>query len=154
MPSRMGKSYSVPLLRILAGARLTVIRLAGKRKPLLLAAARTRSRASLTAASRQSHDFKGRQPIGDKAFRFHRQPQMPESPSARTLQIITFPLCVSGTVCLLTIAHFSGKYKSFCREKKKNRKIFRKGVIWRFTKRGFGVMIRLQRLHTLGGILH
>ena len=41
----------MPVFFRLAGARFTVIRLTGKLRPLLLAAARTRSRASFTAAS-------------------------------------------------------------------------------------------------------
>ena len=51
IPTRMGRSYTVPDLRRLAGARFTVIRPTGKAYPLFLMAARTRSRASFTAAS-------------------------------------------------------------------------------------------------------
>ena len=47
----MGRSYRVPTFFTWAGARLTVIRLTGKEKPQFLMAARTRSRASFTAAS-------------------------------------------------------------------------------------------------------
>ena len=51
MPTRIGKSKWVPIFLILAGARFTVIRLVGNVMPLFLVAARTRSRASFTAAS-------------------------------------------------------------------------------------------------------
>ena len=51
MPSRMGRSYTVPSLRRSAGERLTVIRETGNLQPTLRMAARTRSLASLTAAS-------------------------------------------------------------------------------------------------------
>ena len=51
MPSSTGKSYVVPALRVSAGARLTVRRDTGKLSPELRMAERTRSRASLTAAS-------------------------------------------------------------------------------------------------------
>ena len=51
MANRMGRSKWVPDFFRLAGARFTVIRLTGKFIPLLLTAARTRSRASFTAAS-------------------------------------------------------------------------------------------------------
>ena len=47
----MGRSYTVPALRRLAGARLTVMRETGKENPQFFTAERTRSRASLTAAS-------------------------------------------------------------------------------------------------------
>ena len=51
MPSRMGRSYTVPSLRTRAGARFTVMRLTGNFSPQFFTAARTRSRASFTAAS-------------------------------------------------------------------------------------------------------
>ena len=51
MPTRMGRSYTVPPFRRSAGARFTVIRDTGKSKPLDFTAERTRSRASFTAAS-------------------------------------------------------------------------------------------------------
>jgi len=50
-PTRIGRSYRVPIFFTWAGARLTVIRLTGKVKPQFLTAERTRSRASFTAAS-------------------------------------------------------------------------------------------------------
>ena len=49
--NKMGRSYWDPAFFTLAGAKFTVIRLVGKCRPLFLAAARTRSRASFTAAS-------------------------------------------------------------------------------------------------------
>ena len=51
MPTSMGRSYTVPTFRRSAGARFTVMRDTGKGKPQLRMAARTRSRASFTAAS-------------------------------------------------------------------------------------------------------
>ena len=51
MPSRMGRSYTVPSFRRRAGARFTVMRLTGNWTPQFFTAARTRSRASFTAAS-------------------------------------------------------------------------------------------------------
>ena len=51
MESKMGRSKWVPAFFWLAGARFTVIRELGKVRPEFLAAARTRSRASFTAAS-------------------------------------------------------------------------------------------------------
>ena len=51
MLKQMGRSYWVPAFFTLAGARLTVMRLTGKLSPEFFAAARTRSRASFTAAS-------------------------------------------------------------------------------------------------------
>ena len=51
MPSRIGRSYTVPSLRRPAGARFTVMRLTGYLDPQFFTAARTRSRASRTAAS-------------------------------------------------------------------------------------------------------
>ena len=47
----IARSIPGPALRMLAGARLTTIRESGNSKPQLTSAARTRSRASLTAAS-------------------------------------------------------------------------------------------------------
>ena len=47
----IARSIPGPALRRLAGARLTTIRCSGNSKPQLTSAARTRSRASLTAAS-------------------------------------------------------------------------------------------------------
>ena len=51
MPSRMGRSYTVPSFRTRAGARLTVMWLTGNLAPQFFTAARARSRASFTAAS-------------------------------------------------------------------------------------------------------
>src|SRR3954470_21582873 len=51
MPRAKGRSKDVPSLRIPPGARFTVIRLLGTVKPEFLMAAKTRSRASLTAES-------------------------------------------------------------------------------------------------------
>ena len=50
-PRAIGRSKCVPAFLISAGARFTVIRLAGKSKPELRTAATTRSLASFTAAS-------------------------------------------------------------------------------------------------------
>ena len=50
-PRSRGRSYTVPAFLRAAGARFTVIRDTGKPQPQLLMAARTRSRASFTAAS-------------------------------------------------------------------------------------------------------
>ena len=47
----MGRSYTVPAFFRWAGARFTVMRDTGKVKPQFFTAARTRSRASFTAAS-------------------------------------------------------------------------------------------------------
>lgn len=62
MPTRMGRSYSVPIFLTWAGARLTVMRLTGKVKPQFLMAARTRSLASLTAASGRPTTLKAGRP--------------------------------------------------------------------------------------------
>ena len=51
IPSRMGRSYTVPSFRSRAGARFTVMRLTGNFAPQFFTAARTRSRDSFTAAS-------------------------------------------------------------------------------------------------------
>src|SRR4051812_43171079 len=51
MPQAIARSKPGPSLRRWAGARLTVMRLAGNAKPELRIAARTRSRASRTARS-------------------------------------------------------------------------------------------------------
>ena len=51
MPTRMGRSYTVPAFFRSAGARFTVMRETGKGKPQFLMAERTRSRASFTAVS-------------------------------------------------------------------------------------------------------
>ena len=51
IPSKMGRSYTVPAFFLSAGARLTVTTLTGKSIPMFLMEARTRSRASRTAAS-------------------------------------------------------------------------------------------------------
>ena len=51
IPIKMGRSYTVPLFRVPAGARLMVIRPVGNCIPLLRTAVRTRSRDSRTAAS-------------------------------------------------------------------------------------------------------
>ena len=51
MPSKMGRSYTVPTFFRSAGARLMVMRETGKSKPLERMAERTRSRDSFTAAS-------------------------------------------------------------------------------------------------------
>ena len=55
-PIAIGRSYDGPDLRISAGARFTVMRRGGKMNPLFLTAARTRSRASCTAASGKPDD--------------------------------------------------------------------------------------------------
>ena len=51
MPSRIGRSYTVPAFFRSAGAKFTVTRLTGKSRPQFFTEARTRSRASFTAAS-------------------------------------------------------------------------------------------------------
>ena len=51
MPSAIGRSNEAPSFRRSAGARFTVIRSAGKGKPALRMAVRTRSRLSRTAES-------------------------------------------------------------------------------------------------------
>ena len=51
MPTAIGKSRPAPLLRISAGARLTVTRRSGKGRPVPAMAARTRAALSRTAAS-------------------------------------------------------------------------------------------------------
>ena len=63
MPNRIGRSKCVPLFFRLAGARLTVMRPEGNFIPLVLTAARTRSFASLTAASGRPTISKAGRPL-------------------------------------------------------------------------------------------
>ena len=63
IPSKIGRSYSVPDFFTLAGARFTVIRLTGNLKPLFFTAARTRSRASFTAMSGRPTISKAGSPV-------------------------------------------------------------------------------------------
>ena len=63
MPTAIGRSYSGPSFFISAGAKFTVIRWAGYSYPLFFSALRTRSLASLTAASgRPTSSNAGRPP--------------------------------------------------------------------------------------------
>ena len=63
IPKAMGRSYDGPSFGKSAGARFTVIRLAGKSAPLFLMAERTRSFASSTALSGRPTMVKdGREP--------------------------------------------------------------------------------------------
>ena len=62
-PTRIGRSYRVPIFFTWAGARLTVMRLTGKEKPQFLMAERTRSRASFTAASGSPTTVKAGRPL-------------------------------------------------------------------------------------------
>ena len=64
---RACRSFSCP-----AGARFSVMRLTGKRKPQFLIAARTRSRDSLHGGVRQADELKARQAAGDAALDHYR----------------------------------------------------------------------------------
>ena len=85
MPSRMGRSYTVPSLRRPAGARFTVMRLTGYFAPQFFTAARTRSRASFTAASGSPTMSKAGRPPERKHSTLTSYPLMPLSPSERTV---------------------------------------------------------------------
>ena len=88
MPSRMGRSYTVPSFRTRAGARLTVMRLTGNLAPQFFTAARTRSRDSFTAASGRPTTSNPGSPPDRKHSTDTSYPVMPVRPSDRTVTIM------------------------------------------------------------------
>ena len=92
IPTKMGRSYKVPAFFCPAGARLTVIRLTGKRAPQFFTAARTRSRASRTAASGSPTISKAGRPPERKHSAFTSYPAIPLSPKDR---MVTTMMCAS-----------------------------------------------------------
>ena len=91
MPSRIGRSYSVPDFFVLAGARFSVMRLTGNLNPLFLIAARTRSLASLTAASGSPTMSNAGSPLEIKHSTDTGYPLMPLNPmeSKREITAVT-----------------------------------------------------------------
>ena len=90
---------------------MMVMWLTGKRMLLLFTAARTRSRASFTAASGSPTTSKPGSPLEIKASAVTRLPMMPLMHMVRTLQIIFPPLFgVLVVFCDDTICQFAAKY--------------------------------------------
>ena len=102
IPSRMGRSYTVPSLRWLAGARFTVMRLTGNLAPQALMAARTRSRDSRTAASGRPTTSKAGSPPDRKHSTDTSYPLMPLRPRDRT--VTTMPPHILSQKMLLFCA--------------------------------------------------
>ena len=86
MPSSTGRSYTVPAFFTSAGARFTVIRLTGNLKPMFFIAARTRSRASLTAASRSPTISKPGRPLDIFTSTVTPYPPIPLTPKLLILE--------------------------------------------------------------------
>ena len=92
MPTSMGRSYTVPAFRRSAGARFTVMRETGKRKPQFFTAERTRSRASFTAVSGRPTTSKAGRPLERSHSAVTSYPVTPWRPSERTLQNMVPPV--------------------------------------------------------------
>ena len=90
-PTKMGRSYTVPAFFWPAGARFTVIRLTGNLAPQFFTAARTRSRASRTAASGRPTMSKAGSPPERKHSALTSYPAMPLRPRERTVTTMCRP---------------------------------------------------------------
>ena len=101
IPSRMGRSYTVPSLRRPAGARFTVMRLTGYLAPQFFTAARTRSRASFTAVSGRPTMSKAGRPPERKHSTLTSYPLMPFRPRDRAVTTMPiYPLTYQITLIL------------------------------------------------------
>ena len=98
----------MPVFFVPAGARFSVMRLTGKRKPLFLMAARTRSRDSRTAASGRPTSSKPGRPLEMLHSTMTGQPLMPDRPTESTREVIRSP---SFFPLFFIIQHRPQKYK-------------------------------------------
>ena len=89
--SSTGRSYTGPVLRSRAGARFTVMRLAGHAKPRFFAALRTRSAASFTALSGRPTMLNWGSPPLMSASAVTAKPERPCTPKLFTRANITPP---------------------------------------------------------------
>ena len=111
-PTKMGRSYTVPAFFWPAGARFTVMRLTGNLAPQFFTAARTRSRASRTAASGRPTMSKAGSPPERKHSALTSYPATPLRPRERTVTTMgTSPPDSSGRA-----RQPAGAITRFCRD--------------------------------------
>jgi hypothetical protein len=91
MPSAMARSKRLPLLRMSAGARLTVMRSLGNGSPELMMAPRTRSLLSLTAVSGMPTTLKRGRPPERKTSMVTGGASMPSCARLARIAMLTGP---------------------------------------------------------------
>src|SRR5579875_3184255 len=116
IPMAIGRSYEGPSLRKSAGARLTVMRLNGKRQPEFLIAERTRSLDSLTAVSGRPTIVKAARPLEISISTSTSAPSRP----------ITAQLCTFASINNFPPQRISLIMPEFCKKYKSPAEFFKK----------------------------